>query len=82
MISYFSDFSKAMKAVDPSFLIISNGNSDQFFKTVMTKAGNHIDRICVSNYGVVDEFHNQFLNGTRYPKLLLFGATGYSDMKS
>lgn len=46
------DFSKAMKAVDPSILIISNGDSDEFFKTVITKAGNHIDHLCVSNYGV------------------------------
>jgi len=52
------DFSRAMKAVDPSILIIPNGDSDEFFKTVITKAGNYIDRICVSNYGVYD-----FING-------------------
>jgi hypothetical protein len=52
------DFSRAMKAVDPSILIIPNGDSDEFFKTVITKAGDHIDRICVSNYGVYD-----FING-------------------
>lgn len=46
------DFSKAMKAVDPSILIIPNGDSDEFFKTVITTAGDHIDRLCVSNYGV------------------------------
>lgn len=48
------DFSKAMKAVDPSILIIPNGNNEEFFKTVITKAGNYIDRLCVSNYGVFD----------------------------
>lgn len=46
------DFSKAMKAVDPSILIIPNGDSDEFFKAVITTAGDYIDRLCVSNYGV------------------------------
>lgn len=46
------DFSKAMKAVDPSILVIPNGDSDEFFKAVITKAGDYIDRLCVSNYGV------------------------------
>lgn len=45
-------FSKAMKAVDPSILVIPNGDSDEFFKAVITKAGDYIDRLCVSNYGV------------------------------
>ena len=48
------DFSKAMKTVDPSILIVPNGDSDEFFKTVITKAGDYIDRLCVSNYGVFD----------------------------
>ena len=48
------DFSKAMKAVDPSILIIPNGNNEAFFRTVITKAGDYIDRLCVSNYGVFD----------------------------
>ncbi|WP_303010509.1 hypothetical protein [uncultured Bacteroides sp.] len=48
------DFSKAMKAVDPSILIIPNGDDEEFFKTVITKAGDYIDRLCVSNYGVFD----------------------------
>jgi alpha-N-arabinofuranosidase len=48
------DFSKAMKAVDPSILIIANGQGDAFFKTVITKAGDYIDRLTVSNYGVQD----------------------------
>ena len=46
------DFSKAMKAVDPSILVIPNGDSDEFFKAVITKAGDYIDRLCVSNYGI------------------------------
>src|SRR5215813_4263561 len=45
-------FSKAMKAVDPSILTIANGAGDEFFKTVIRKAGDHFDRLCVSNYGV------------------------------
>lgn len=50
------DFSKAMKAVDSSILIIPNGDSEIFFNTVIRKAGDHIDRLCVSNYGVYDFF--------------------------
>ncbi|MDD5695021.1 MAG: right-handed parallel beta-helix repeat-containing protein [Bacteroidales bacterium] len=53
------DFSKAMKAVDSSILIIPNGSSEEFFKTVITKAGDHIDRLCVSNYGVYN-FHRGY----------------------
>jgi alpha-N-arabinofuranosidase len=44
------DFSKAMKAVDPSIYIIPNGNSVDFFKRVLAIAGNDIDLICLSNY--------------------------------
>ena len=50
------DFSTAMKAVDPSILIIANGHGEEFFKTVIMEAGDHIDRLCVSNYGV-HNFH-------------------------
>lgn len=50
------DFSKAMKAVDPTILTIANGASDDFFKTVIQKAGNYFDRLCVSNYGVYNFF--------------------------
>ena len=52
------DFSKAMKAVDPSILTIANGASDDFFKTVIQKAGDYFDRLCASNYGV-----NNFFKG-------------------
>jgi hypothetical protein len=48
------DFSRAMKAVDPSILIIPNGNSVDFFKRVLAVAGNDIDLICMSNYPVYD----------------------------
>lgn len=48
------DFSKAMKAVDPSILIIPNGNSVDFFKRVLAIAGNEIDLICLSNYPIYD----------------------------
>ena len=46
------DFSKAMKAVDPSILIIPNGNSDAWWKTILTKDAGYIDAICLSNYPV------------------------------
>lgn len=48
------DFSKAMKAVDPSILIIPNGNTVDFFKRVLAIAGNDIDLICLSNYPTYD----------------------------
>jgi len=50
------DFSKAMKEVDPTVLIIANGAGDAFYKTVITKAGDYIDRLTVSNYGVYNFF--------------------------
>jgi hypothetical protein len=46
------DFSKAMKAVDPTIHIVPNGNSDQFWKTVLTIGAGYIDDICISNYPV------------------------------
>jgi hypothetical protein len=46
------DFAKAMKAVDSSILVIANGDSDEFFKTLIETSGDYIDRLCVSNYGV------------------------------
>jgi len=48
------DFSRAMKEVDPSALIIANGNSDDFFKTVIERAGDYIDGLTWSNYGIWD----------------------------
>lgn len=48
------DFARAMKAVDPSILIIANGDSEDYFGTVITRAGEFIDRLTVSNYGVWD----------------------------
>jgi len=46
------DFSKAMKAIDPSIFIIPNGNTDGWWKTVLTKTAGHIDAISISNYPV------------------------------
>jgi alpha-N-arabinofuranosidase len=46
------DFSKAMKAVDPTILIVPNGNNDQWWKTILTKDRGYIDAICLSNYPV------------------------------
>lgn len=46
------DFSEAMKAVDPTISIVPNGNTDEWWKTVLTKAAGHIDAICLSNYPI------------------------------
>jgi alpha-L-arabinofuranosidase len=48
------DFGKAMKAVDPSIYIIPNGNSVEFWKTVINIAGDYIDHLCISNYPVFE----------------------------
>jgi len=48
------DFSKAMKAVDPSIYIIPNGNSIDFWEKVIKIAGDHIDHLCFSNYPVYE----------------------------
>ncbi len=53
------DFSKAMKAVDPSIMIVANGERPEFLKTVVEKTGDYADRLCVSNYGV-DGFHRGY----------------------
>ncbi len=46
------DFSKAMKAIDPTIKIIPNGNTDDWWKTILTKDAGYIDAICLSNYPV------------------------------
>lgn len=46
------DFSKAMKAVDPSIYIIPNGNDVDFSETVLKIAGGYSDMICISNYPI------------------------------
>lgn len=46
------DFSRAMKAVDPSILIIPNTHKEPFTRTLIEIAGKHFDRIAVSNYPV------------------------------
>lgn len=66
-------FSKAMKAVDPSILIVPNGESDEFFKAVITQAGDYIDRLCVSNYGVFD-FHQGYQTYSDSTKCLIWPA--------
>lgn len=55
------DFSKAMKAVDPTIYIVPNGNSVDFFKDVITIAGSYIDYLCLSNYPVW-EYHAGYLS--------------------
>lgn len=46
------DFSKAMKAIDPSILVVANGEGDEYLKQIVIKTEGYADRICVSNYGV------------------------------
>ena len=46
------DFSKAMKAVDPAIAIIPNGNTEEYFGTILKIAGDYIDYLCLSNYPV------------------------------
>jgi hypothetical protein len=46
------DFSKAMKAVDSTIMIIPNGNNDKWWKTILAKDSGYIDAICLSNYPV------------------------------
>jgi alpha-L-arabinofuranosidase len=46
------DFAKAMKDVDPSILIIPNGNSVEDFRILIKTAGDYIDFLCLSNYPV------------------------------
>ena len=48
------DFSKAMKEVDPSILIIPNGGPLEFWETVIDIAGDHMDHLCISNYPVYE----------------------------
>ena len=48
------DFSIAMKSIDPTIKIIPNGNSDKFWKSLLTIAAGHIDLLCLSNYPVYD----------------------------
>lgn len=44
------DFSKAMKAVDPTIKIIPNGNTEQWWATLLPICKDYIDGVCVSNY--------------------------------
>lgn len=46
------EFSKAMKAVDPTIHIVPNGNTDEFWHAVLTIAAGQIDELCLSNYPV------------------------------
>ncbi|MGF1448415.1 MAG: hypothetical protein ACFB20_03245 [Opitutales bacterium] len=45
-----AEFAQAMKAVDPSILIGVNGHSWQWFNTVLSHAGSHVDFIEVHTY--------------------------------
>jgi hypothetical protein len=67
------DFSKAMKEMDSTILIIANGASDAYFKTVITRAN-------VFTFASYDPATNTFLAAdsraqtrkTRYPEGLFY----------
>lgn len=67
------DFSVAMKAVDPSILIIANGEKEEYFGTIITEAGDCIDRLCVSNYGCYD-FISGYASYETSDKCLIYPA--------
>jgi len=48
------DFSRAMKAVDPSIKIIANGRKTDWWRRVLPICVKDIDYLCVSNYPVRD----------------------------
>ncbi len=48
------DFSKAMKAVDPSIQIFPNGNTFDWWKTIIPVVKDYIDGLCLSNYPMWD----------------------------
>jgi len=48
------DFSRAMKAVDPGIQIIANGNTREWWATVLPIVAADIDAVCVSNYPMYD----------------------------
>ena len=45
-------FSKAMKAVDPTISIVPNGNTDEWWQTLLPITRGYIDAVCVSNYPI------------------------------
>jgi hypothetical protein len=48
------DFSRAMKAVDPSIRIIANGNTREWWEAVLPVVAADVDAVCVSNYPMYD----------------------------
>ncbi len=46
------DFSKAMKAVDPSIKVIPNGSDFKWWEKVFAAGSEHIDGLCLSNYPI------------------------------
>ncbi len=46
------DFSKAMKAVDPTIKIIPNGSSFEWWEAVLPAVVDHVDAVCLSNYPI------------------------------
>jgi alpha-N-arabinofuranosidase len=48
------DFSKAMKAVDPTIKVIPNGSSFEWWETILPAVVDHVDAVCLSNYPIWD----------------------------
>jgi alpha-L-arabinofuranosidase len=60
------DFSKAMKAVDPTIKIIPNGSTYEWWETVLPATVDYVDGVCLSNYPIWDykEGYKTYQNST------------------
>lgn len=70
------NFSKAMKAVDPSILIIPNTSceTEDFTKALFSKAKGYFDMLCISNYPA--RFKNGYTDYVNRKHDVLFPYTG------
>ncbi len=60
------DFSRAMKAVDPTIKVIPNGSDFKWWEKVFAEGSEHIDGLCLSNYPIWDykEGYKTYQNST------------------
>ena len=63
------DFSKAMKAVDPTIKIVPNGRNEDWWQIVLPVTADHIDAVCVSNYPVYNYENGYADYRDNYPDL-------------
>ena len=80
------DFSKAMKAIDPTIMIIPNGLMPYWWEAVFTTSRTHIDAISISNYpiNITDTAFTETYNpvGIAVDAIKKYEhLTGKSDMK-